>query len=63
MLIDAHNHPNWHGFNAEKILETVLKLVLPLLGDALLPCHSEPFGFAQDKLRAAKSKERGTTGR
>ena len=21
MLIDAHNHPNWHGFNAEKNLE------------------------------------------
>ncbi|MCC7263303.1 MAG: amidohydrolase family protein [Candidatus Latescibacteria bacterium] len=20
MLIDAHNHPNWHGFNAKKIL-------------------------------------------
>ena len=24
-----------------EISETVLKLILPLLGDALLPCHSE----------------------
>ena len=23
MLIDAHNHPNWHGFNAKKILENM----------------------------------------
>ncbi|MFT5086211.1 MAG: putative TIM-barrel fold metal-dependent hydrolase [Planctomycetota bacterium] len=23
MLIDAHNHPNWHGFNAEKILRNM----------------------------------------
>lgn len=23
MLIDAHNHPNWHGFNARKILENM----------------------------------------
>ncbi|MFT5368702.1 MAG: putative TIM-barrel fold metal-dependent hydrolase [Candidatus Latescibacterota bacterium] len=23
MLIDAHNHPNWHGFNAEKILQNM----------------------------------------
>ena len=23
MLIDAHNHPNWHGFNAEKILKNM----------------------------------------
>jgi len=23
MLIDAHNHPNWHGFNAQKILENM----------------------------------------
>lgn len=23
MLIDAHNHPNWHGFNAERILENM----------------------------------------
>ena len=45
------------------LLEAVLKLILPLLSDALLPCHSEPFGFAQDKLRVAESKERGTTAR
>jgi len=23
MLIDAHNHPNWHGFNAKRILENM----------------------------------------
>lgn len=23
MLIDAHNHPNWHGFNAAKILQNM----------------------------------------
>ena len=23
MIIDAHNHPNWHGFNAEKILRNM----------------------------------------
>ena len=23
MLIDAHNHPNWHGHNAKKILENM----------------------------------------
>lgn len=23
MLIDAHNHPNWHGFNADKILRNM----------------------------------------
>ena len=23
MLIDAHNHPNWHGFNARKILKNM----------------------------------------
>jgi predicted TIM-barrel fold metal-dependent hydrolase len=23
MLIDAHNHPNWHGFNARKILHNM----------------------------------------
>ena len=23
MLIDAHNHPNWHGFNAAKILRNM----------------------------------------
>ncbi|MDP6359903.1 MAG: amidohydrolase family protein [Planctomycetota bacterium] len=23
MLIDAHNHPNWHGFNAERILQNM----------------------------------------
>ena len=23
MLIDAHNHPNWHGFNARKILQNM----------------------------------------
>ena len=23
MLVDAHNHPNWHGFNARKILENM----------------------------------------
>ena len=23
MLIDAHNQPNWHGFNAQKILENM----------------------------------------
>ncbi|MBI2505065.1 MAG: amidohydrolase family protein [Candidatus Latescibacteria bacterium] len=23
MLIDAHNHPNWHGFNARKTLENM----------------------------------------
>lgn len=23
MLIDAHNHPNWHGFNAKKILKNM----------------------------------------
>ena len=23
MLIDAHNHPNWHGFNATKILKNM----------------------------------------
>lgn len=23
MLIDAHNHPNWHGFNAKKILQNM----------------------------------------
>ena len=23
MLIDAHNHPNWHGFNAKKTLENM----------------------------------------
>ena len=33
--------------------ETVLKLILPLLGYALLRCHSER--------SAAESKERGTT--
>lgn len=23
MLIDAHNHPNWHGFNAKRILQNM----------------------------------------
>ncbi len=23
MLIDAHNHPNWHGYNAERILKNM----------------------------------------
>ena len=23
MLIDAHNHPNWHGFDAGKILRNM----------------------------------------
>ena len=36
-----------------RTLEAVLKLILPLLSDALLPCHSER--------SAAESKERGTT--
>ena len=35
MLIDAHNHPNWHGFNAEKILVLFQKNLLICFFDRL----------------------------